>query len=60
MGVLPKCISVYHMHAAPIEAQRGRQVRYPQERSEPPYECWDLTLGPLKEQPLSQLSSLFV
>ena len=54
IGVLPECILVCHMHAAPMEAEEG--VGSPgtgvTDGYEPPYGCWELNQDLLEEQPV--------
>lgn len=51
-GVLPTCVSLYHMHIVALKAREGVgspgtdvTVGY-----KLPHTCWNLNLGPFKEQ----------
>ena len=48
MSVLPACMWITFVPNAYVEARRGYQLEF-QDGCEPPYECWELNLGPLQE-----------
>ena len=51
MGVLPACISVYHMHAVPIRPEEnfGFAAIEVTNGYKPPRGYWDSNLSPLKK-----------
>jgi hypothetical protein len=54
MGVLPTCMSVYHVHAVPRETKGGSRVPWTgvTDTCEPPCRYRESNSGPLEEQPV--------